>query len=149
MGDQPIEDLIELEQVLAKYAVASTKGDVDAVVETFTEDGTYSAFGDVYALPDFPSLIAAAPDGLFMTGTPHVDLDVGAGTGTGEQPLLFIDQTNHHMRMGWYTDTYRKTDDGWRLETRKMTFLRRSGDRDAGKPHDPNRPEASYKADDA
>jgi hypothetical protein len=44
------------------------------------------------------------------------------------------------MRLGWYTDTYRRTDDGWRLATRTMTFLRRSGSRDSGRAHDPLRP---------
>ena len=32
---------------------------------------------------------------------------------------------------------------GWRLATRSMTFLRRSGDQDSGRPHDPTRPEPS------
>jgi hypothetical protein len=45
------------------------------------------------------------------------------------------------MRIGWYTDTYRRTEHGWRLRTRAMTFLRRSGERDSGKPHDPTGPE--------
>ena len=56
----PIEDVIEIEQLLARYAVAMTKDDVEAVVEVFTPDGTYSAFGDTYALADFPTLVAAA-----------------------------------------------------------------------------------------
>ena len=146
MADLPIGDIIEIEQLLAGYAVAMTKGDVDAVIAAFTPDGTYSAFGDVYELPDYPALIEAAPSGLFMTGTPALELDVEAGTGTGEQTLCFVDQTNHDMRLGWYSDTYRRTDDGWRLVTRSMTFLRRSGARDAGRPHDPNRPEATRKA---
>jgi hypothetical protein len=50
------------------------------------------------------------------------------------------------MRIGWYTDTYRRTGHGWRLHTRSMTFLRRSGERDAGKPHDPTRPEPTSSA---
>jgi hypothetical protein len=146
MGDLPTEDIIEIEQLLAKYAVGMTRDDVETVQEVFTPDGTYSAFGDVYALADFPTLVAAAPKGLFMTSTPQVDLDVEAGTGTGYQPLCFVDQTDHAMRLGWYTDTYRRTEQGWRLATRSMTFLRRSGARDAGRPHDPNRPEPSWKA---
>ena len=142
MGSPPVEAVIEVEQLLAKYAVAMTKNDVDTVVnEVFTVDGTYSAFGSTYALADFPALVEAAPKGLFLTSPPLLDLDVDAGTGTGEQPLLFVDQTNHHMRMGWYRDTYAHTPDGWRLRTRSMTFLRRSGERDAGKAHDPLRPE--------
>ncbi len=62
---------------------------------------------------DFPALVAAAPKGLFMTGTPDLELD--GDTGTGFQTLCFVDQTNHHMRIGWYTDTYRRTEGGWRL----------------------------------
>ena len=34
-------DLLELEQLLARYAVGMTKNDVDAVVDVFTPDGTY------------------------------------------------------------------------------------------------------------
>lgn len=141
MAGLPVSDVIEVEQLLAKYALAMTKGDIETVMhEVFTPDGTYSAFGATYALADFPALVEAAPKGLFMTGTPVLDLDLDDGTGTGEQPLLFVDQTDHHMRMGWYTDTYVRTENGWRLRTRAMTFLRRSGARDHGKPHDPLRP---------
>lgn len=138
MKPDEVADLIELEQLLARYAVGMTKNDLDAVVDVFTPDGTYSAFGDTYALADFPRLVAAAPKGLFMTGTAAIELN--GDTATGEQTLCFVDQTNHHMRIGWYTDTYRRTERGWRLATRSMTFLRRSGERDHGKAHDPTRP---------
>jgi hypothetical protein len=140
MAQLPITDVIEIEQLLAKYAVAMTKNDIETVIaEVFTPDGTYSAFGSTYALRDFPALVEVAPKGLFLTGTPLLDLD--RDTGSGHQPLLFVNQTNHNMRMGWYTDTYVRAEQGWRLKTRSMTFLRRSGTRDAGKPHDPLRPE--------
>ena len=138
MDQAKMEDVIEIEQLLARYALGMTKDDVEAVVDTFTPDGSYSAFGDTYALPDFPALVAAAPKGLFLVGPPVVELD--GDTGTGEQPLCFVEQTNHAMRIGWYTDTYRRTPAGWRLYTRRMTFLRRSGARDSGKAHDPTRP---------
>ena len=74
-----------------------------------------------------------------MVGPPVLELD--GDSGTGEQTLCFVDQTNHAMRIGWYTDTYRRTGDGWRLRTRKMTFLRKSGARDSGREHDPTRPQ--------
>ncbi len=110
---------------LARYAVGMTADDIDAVVDVFTPDGTYSAFGATYGLRDFPALVAAAPKGLFLTGTPVVELD--GDTGTGYQTLCFVDQTTHDMRIGWYTDSYRRTEHGWRLQTRAMTFLRRNG----------------------
>ena len=92
-------DIIDIEQVLARYAVGMTRDDIEAVIDVFTPDGTYSAFGSTYALADFPTLVNAAPKGLFLTGTPALELD--GDTGTGEQPLCFVDQTNHEIRIGW------------------------------------------------
>ncbi len=63
------DDLLELQQLLARYAVKMTQNDVEGVVSVFTPDGTYSAFGDAFPLDQFPDLVAAAPKGLFMTGT--------------------------------------------------------------------------------
>ncbi len=141
MDQSQMADLIEIEQLLARYAVGMTQDDVEAVIDVFTSDGTYCAFGSTYGLHDFPTLVAAAPKGLFLTGTPAVELD--GDTGTGHQTLCFVDQTTHDMRIGWYTDSYRRTERGWRLHTRAMTFLRRSGERDSGKAHDPTRPQPS------
>lgn len=138
MDQALIADITEIEQLLARYAVGMTKDDIEAVMDVFTADGTYSAFGDTYTLRDFPALVASAPKGLFLTGTPALDL--AGDEGTGQQPLCFVDQTNHAMRIGYYSDTYRRTAAGWRLHTRSMTFLRRSGARDAGRAHDPTRP---------
>ncbi|WP_280426257.1 nuclear transport factor 2 family protein [Nocardia carnea] len=135
-----IDDLIEIQQLLARYAVTITKGDIDGLIGVFTPDGSYSAFGDTYTLDVFPELVDAAPKGLFLTGTPLIELD--GDTGTGTQPLCFVEQSTHDMRIGYYTDTYRRTDKGWRLATRAMTFIRRSGIHDSGIPHAFERPSA-------
>jgi hypothetical protein len=139
MDHAELSDIVEIEQLLARYAVGMTKDDVESVMAVFTPDGTYRAFGDTYSLADFPTLVAAAPKGLFLVGTPAIDLD--GDTATGQQPLCFVEQTTHDMRIGYYTDTYRRTEDGWRLAARSMTFLRKSGARDAGRAHDPTRPQ--------
>ncbi len=146
MTQSRIEDLVEIQQLLAKYAVTITQGDVEGLVTVFTPDGTYSAFGDTYTLNRFPVLVDAAPKGLFMTGTALVDLVEGADTATGTQPLCFIEHSKHDMRIGYYKDTYLRTDDGWRLKTRAMTFIRRSGEHDSGRPHAIGRPEADVAA---
>jgi hypothetical protein len=134
-----LSDITEIEQLLARYAVGMTQDDIESVMAVFTPDGTYRAFGDTYPLADFPTLVAAAPKGLFLVGTPAIDLAGDDASGT--QPLCFVEQTTHDMRIGFYTDTYRRTDAGWRLRTRSMTFLRKSGARDAGRAHDPTRPQ--------
>jgi hypothetical protein len=140
--DKRISDLVEIQQLLAKYAVTITQGDIDGLVSVFTPDGTYSAFGETYTLDRFPVLVDAAPKGLFMTGTALVDLADGADTASGTQPLCFIEHSKHDMRIGYYNDTYVRTDDGWRLRTRAMTFIRRNGDHDHGRPHAIGRPSA-------
>jgi len=129
---------MEIQQVLARYAVTITKGDIDGVIAVFTPDGTYSAFGDTYDLAEFPALVEAAPKGLFLTGTAAIELS--GDTATGTQPLCFVDQATHDLRIGYYTDTYLRTADGWRLRTRAMTFIRRSGAHDSGRPHAYQRP---------
>ncbi|GAA4994482.1 nuclear transport factor 2 family protein [Yinghuangia aomiensis] len=127
------DDLVAIQQLLARYAVTITQGDIDGLLQVFTPDGTYSAFGDTYPLDEFPALVAAAPKGLFLTGTAAVE--VSGDTATGTQPLCFVDHETHHMRIGYYTDTYTRTEAGWRLKTRAMTFIRRSGAHDSGIPH--------------
>ena len=121
MTPSRIEDLVDIHQLLAKYAVTITQGDVEGLVEVFTPDGTYSAFGSTYTLARFPELVAAAPSGLFMTGTSLVEFvteDPGSvpATATGTQPLCFVEHSKHDMRIGYYRDTYVRTDHGWRLK---------------------------------
>jgi hypothetical protein len=132
------DDLVEIQQLLARYAVTITQEDIPGLVDVFTPGGTYSAFGETYSLDRFPELVAAAPKGLFLTGTAAVDLDGDSATGT--QPLCFIDHATHDMRIGYYRDTYTRTTQGWRLTTRAMTFIRRSGVHDSGRPHAIGRP---------
>ncbi len=134
------DDIVEIQQLLARYAVTITQQDIDGLLEVFTPDGTYSAFGDTYKLDKFPELVAAAPKGLFLTGTALIDLD--GDTATGTQPLCFIDHATHDMRIGYYRDTYVRTEKGWRLRKRAMTFIRRSGTHDSGRPHAIGRPSA-------
>jgi SnoaL-like domain len=133
------DDLVEIQQLLARYAVTITQEDIDGLVGVFTPDGTYSAFGSTYKLDRFPELVAAAPKGLFLTGTALVE-NIDGDSASGTQPLCFIDGSTHDMRIGYYRDTYLRTADGWRLKTRAMTFIRRSGVHDSGRPHAIGRP---------
>src|SRR6202048_4829468 len=134
------DDIVEIQQLLAKYAVTITQQDIDGLLEVFTSDGTYSAFGETYALERFPVLVAAAPKEFFLTGTGLVDIDGDPASGT--QPLCFIDHASHDMRIGYYRDTYVRTADGWRLKERAVTFMRRSGAHDSRRHHAVGRPPA-------
>jgi hypothetical protein len=134
LTDNRIDDLVEISQTCARYSVAMTQGDLSNLESFFTPDGTYSAFGDAFPLSEFPALVKAAPKGLYFTGTPLVTF-TGPDTATGVTTLIFVDHKTHDFRMGYYNDTYLLTADGWRLRTRSMTFIRRNGDHDSGRPH--------------
>jgi SnoaL-like domain len=104
-------------------------------LDVFTADAEYSAFGTPYTLARFPALLEAAPRGQFIGNVPVVELD--GDTATGMQHFVFIDQQTHAMRIGWYRDEYVRTSDGWRIRRRATTFMRKSGDVDSGRQHDP------------
>jgi hypothetical protein len=129
-------DLVELHQLCARYMLLTSQFVDGRWHDVFTPDGVYNAFGTDYGLDRFPALLAAAPRGQFMGNMPVVEFD-GDDHATGKQHFLFVDQTTHAMRLGWYNDEYVRTADGWRIKFRKTTFMRKHGGFDAGIEHDP------------
>jgi hypothetical protein len=128
---RPVDDIVEIEQVLARYALAVTKEDVPAIVAAFAPDGTYTAFGATHGVAELPAYLGTAPHGLLHPAPAAIE--VLGDEARGEQSMVFIDQGTHDMRLGYWTDRYVRTHQGWRILSREMTFLRRSGDRDGGK----------------
>ena len=116
-----------------------TKDDVEAVMEVFTPDGTYSAFGDTYALADFPTLVAAAPKGLFLVGPAGASSSTATPAPASSRCASSTRPTTTCASAGTPTPTGAPTTAGG-SHTRSMTFLRKSGARDSGRAHDPTRP---------
>ena len=139
MNQQEMSDLLEIQQLAARYMAFSARKEQeqDRWREVFTADGSYNAFGTPYGLEDFPSLLNSAPPGQYIGNVPVVSFD--GDTASGTQHYVFIEQTTHNMRLGWYTDEYVRTPDGWRIRSRSTTFMRRSGGFDSGNAHDPSR----------
>jgi hypothetical protein len=133
---QRTADLVELQQLCARYMMYASQFVLDKWLDVFTPDIVYSAFGTPYTLERFPALLDAAPRGQFIGNMPVVDFD-GADRATGVQHFVFVDQRTHNMRLGWYKDEYVRTPEGWRIRRRSTTFLRKHGGTDSGKQHDP------------
>ena len=133
-GDR-VADLVEIHALCARYMMLTSQFVQDRWLEVFTPDGEYTAFGTPYTLERFPALLAAAPRGQFIGNMPVVDFD--GDTATGMQHFVFVDQTTHAMRLGWYNDQYVRTNDGWRIRRRSTTFMRKHGGFDSGRQHDP------------
>ena len=135
---QHIADLVELHELCARYMMLTSQFVQDRWLDVFTPDGVYNAFGTPYTLERFPALLEAAPRGQFIGNMPVVDFDAAdEDRATGEQHFVFIDQTTHAMRLGWYRDEYHRTADGWRIHRRSTTFMRKHGGFDSGHQHDP------------
>jgi SnoaL-like domain len=132
---QRISDLVEIHALCARYMLYTSQFLQDGWLDVFTPDGIYNAFGTPYTLDRFPALLAAAPRGQFIGNMPVVELD--GDRASGMQHFLFVDQTTHHMRLGWYRDEYLRTEQGWRIRQRTTTFMRKHGGFDSGRPHDP------------
>ena len=84
------DDLVEIQQLLARYAVTITQEDIDGLIGVFTPDGTYSAFGDTYTLGQVPGVGGRRAKGL----VPHrnrAGRDIDGDSASGTQPLCFID----------------------------------------------------------
>jgi hypothetical protein len=131
-----IADLVELEQLCARYMLLTSQFVADKWLDVFTPDVVYNAFGTDYTLERFPELLAAAPRGQFIGNMPVVEFDAD-DRATGKQHFIFIDQQTHAMRLGWYNDEYVRTADGWRIRRRSTTFMRKHGGYDSGIQHDP------------
>jgi hypothetical protein len=136
-GEAPrTDDLVEIDQLCARYMMLTSQFVADRWLEVFTPDGVYTAFGTPYSLDRFPALLAAAPRGQFIGNMSVVEFD-GDDAATGMQHFVFIDQQTHAMRLGWYNDEYVRTADGWRIRRRSTTFMRKHGGFDSGVQHDP------------
>jgi len=132
---QRISDLVDIQELCARYMAYASQFIEDRWLDVFTPDAEYNAFGTAYTLERFPALLAVAPRGQFIGNMPVVDLD--SDTAAGMQHFVFIDQQTHAMRLGWYRDAYVRTSDGWRIHRRATTFMRRHGGFDSGRDHDP------------
>jgi len=132
-----IDDLVELQQLCAKYMLLCSQFVENRWLEVFTPDAVYTAFGTPYTLDRFPALLAAAPRGQFIGNMPVVEFSTDGNSATGKQHFIFVDQQTHAMRLGWYNDEYVRTPDGWRIRSRSTTFMRKSGAFDSGIQHDP------------
>src|SRR3974390_2316458 len=106
-------DLVELHALCARHMSCGSQFVQDRWLDVFTPDAEYNAFGTPYTLERFPALLEAAPRGPFIGNMPVVEFD--GDRATGVQHFVFIDQTTHAMRLGWYRDEYLRTEDGWRI----------------------------------
>ena len=137
MNQQEMADLLEIQQLAARYMMLSARKDNDHWLEVFTPDGVYNAFGTPYGLDDFPMLLKSAPPGQYIGNVPgrrvrrrhrhrRAALRVHRPDHPRDAPRLVRRRVRAHRRRLAHPP-------------RSTTFMRRSGAFDHGKAHDPAR----------
>jgi hypothetical protein len=81
MNQQEMADLLEIQQLAARYMAFAARKEQDRWLEVFTADGEYNAFGTPYTLDAFPGLLNSAPPGQYIGNVPVVEFDGDTATG--------------------------------------------------------------------
>ena len=118
----PADDA-EIRNLLARYCVLLDMDNVDDWIELFTPDATYLVYGRTFAGHEgLRKMMSGAPGGLHLGGPPAIECidDRHART---IQNLLFVERSTGTMRRSLYNDELVRTDDGWRIASRRCRFI--------------------------
>jgi hypothetical protein len=120
------EDVDALVTLLARYCNRLDRGDHEGFADLFTADGRFLVFGRAFeGRAGLLKMATTAPAGIHIAGTPV--LDVRGDEATGEQNFVFVDAATHALRVGFYDDDLVRTPDGWRIRSRRVTFMTAGG----------------------
>jgi SnoaL-like domain len=120
-------DYAEIANLLAEYCLALDRDEIDRCVTLFTEGGSFQVYGRSFEGREaIRKMMVSAPGGLHLGGPPFVE-NIDGDRARVQQNLLFVDRTTGESRRALYTDDFLRTDDGWRIHTRKCQFLVATG----------------------
>jgi hypothetical protein len=120
------EDRWSIHDLHAAYVISLDLDDVEAVAALFLEDGTFETHHRVVVGAEgWRKMLRHAPKGMHLGGHAVVwPAEYGA---TARQQLVFVDTTDHSMRLAIYDDEIVRTDDGWRFRRRRCRFMGSDG----------------------
>lgn len=130
-----LEDIEAIKQLKACYWFACDQRDADQIKNCFVSDGLFIDFGFIGQFTDINKFLALF---LELTDKPsHIDLHHGLApeisliddthaSGRWRMQFQLIETETQVVQFmgGYYLDTYRKQDDGWKIETTQynLTF---------------------------
>jgi 3-phenylpropionate/cinnamic acid dioxygenase small subunit len=121
------EDDAEIRNLLARYCLLLDQDDVEQWVQLFTPDATYSVYGRAFVGHEgLRKMMSAAPGGLHLGGPPAIEA-VDDDHALTQQNLLFMERSGGEMRRSLYHDELVRTNEGWRIATRRCQFITAEG----------------------
>ena len=121
------EDIVAIQQVLARYTLALDSRRADLIVDCFIDDGTMQ-IGELYKLPakDFAAMsVESLPNfgaTQHMLGLPLIHVDGDTAWSRCHYMAQHINDNvspRAFMIGGWYDDELVRTDKGWRIAKRR------------------------------
>lgn len=121
------EDDTEIRNLLARYCLLLDQDEVEPWVQLFTPDASYHVYGRAFVGHEgLRKMMSGAPGGLHLGGPPAIEA-VDADHARAQQNLLFIERSGAEMRRSLYDDELVRTDEGWRIATRRCRFITAEG----------------------
>jgi hypothetical protein len=116
------DDLAEINILLTRYGSTLDTEDDEGWVALFTPDCRYEVYGRTFEGHDgLRKITGGAAKGLHISAQALVQLD--GDRATSRRSFIFVDRTDHSMRIGWYDDDLVRTPDGWRIQVVRCTFI--------------------------
>ena len=127
-----VEDRLEIQDLIARYALVVDAGDLDGLDEMFTADARidFSTFGG--PVDDLAGIKRFLADSLGMFTRPQhlmglplvtLDGDTASARTPCNNPMVIANSSGGSdvWLIGlWYDDAFARTDDGWRFTARRQ-----------------------------
>lgn len=125
-----LEDRVELNDLIVRYFLAADGDDLQGVADSFTDTATFSTSGSLAGegRDAIVGFIAASREQMGLTiHTPHYahlsfdDADRARGLVGAHLELVLGGKALYGAVR--YVDEYRRTEDGWRIQSRDMRVI--------------------------
>jgi hypothetical protein len=119
------DDLVEIQQLYAKYSLTIDAGDAEGYASTFTPDGVFGTNVGHDALVKFTETFHAGVGSHVRHWNSNLLIQPTPTGASGQVSLILVDFATTPasiMRVGSYTDELVKTAQGWRFRKRATSF---------------------------
>lgn len=123
LADPSSSDHVAITNLLACYCLALDVDDIETWVSLFTTDAVYETYGHTWVgHAGLRKMMGGAPRGLHLGGPTLISM-LEPNRARTTQNLLFVDAATGAMRRSIYTDELRRTEQGWRIASRRCRFI--------------------------
>ena len=120
------EDRWAISDLQSRYVIGLDSDDAEMVAAQFVTGGVFETHDREFVAPEgIHKMLRYAPKGLHLGGQSTVQsADFGA---TGRQQLVFIDATDHSLRLALYDDEMVREGELWKFRRRLCQFVVKDG----------------------